>query len=116
MNNNISAENLAKAATLAANIEGLNLQLTEARAVVADLEAKVNPLQTEYDTLMGIDRAKAATRGDGSTGRFNAAHRAAIAAGVKAAWAERKAKAAAAAAATANGTTPGATTDVPANA
>lgn len=107
--NNISAENLAKASSLAANIETLSLKLTEARAVVTELEGQVNPLQNEYDTLMGIDRTKAATRADGSTGRFNEAHRAAIAAGVKAAWAARKAKAAGATNVTA---TP--TTDVPA--
>ncbi len=88
--NNFSATTLARAATLAGNLENLNTKLTEARATVDALSAEIAPIQSEYNTLLGVS-PKAATRPDGSSGRFTDEQRAAISAGLKASWERRKA-------------------------
>lgn len=103
---NISATSLARAAVLAASIENLNTKLTDARASVTALETELQPVQSEYNEIMGTPPRKY-TRADGSTGRFTDEQRAKISAGLKAKWAERKAaKAAPATSAPADETSP----------
>lgn len=93
---NITSTQLAQAAKLAENIEALTTALSTAEARVSELNAELSPLQSEYNAIMGTTGRKACT----STGtrKFSDEQRARISAGLKAKWAERKAKAATASA------------------
>lgn len=93
MNNKITSENLAKAAALCATIETVSAALVTARAEVAALEAQLAPVQTEYNTILGIVPAVEAV----SSKRFDEATCTKISVALKKSWANRKAVAKAAA-------------------
>jgi chromosome segregation ATPase len=86
MMNNMTSQNLQRAAELAQQIEVLNPQLTAAQATVSELSQKVEALQTELDSLgLGVRKASKGLR------HFSEDQKAKISAGLKAAWARRKA-------------------------
>jgi len=85
----INSVTLAQAATLAGRIEVLETSLAEASGTVSTLSAELAPLRAEYNTLMGVS-PKAATRPDGSTGRFTQEHRDKISAALKASHEKRR--------------------------
>jgi TolA-binding protein len=102
----INSASLAEASTLASQIEALQGQLDELNGKVADTTKQLVPLQSRFQSLIGGlsggkggKTVKCARKGS----RFSPEQRAAISAGLKAKWAERKA---AKAAATATDTAP----------
>lgn len=111
--NAITADSLARAATLAGQIETLSAKLGVAQATVTQLTGELAPLQAELDGILGTPTRKACAKNPDGSSRFSPEWRAAISEGQKKRWAERKAAKAAAAAAVASTS---ATTDAPATA
>jgi predicted nucleic acid-binding Zn-ribbon protein len=90
----MTAETLTRAATLAGQIEALETELTTVTNKANELSKQISPLQTELSKLVGSTSVsrKACKRGVKKTSRrFTPEQRAAISAGLRAKWAERKA-------------------------
>lgn len=92
--NTISSTSLARAATLAGNLEVLRAELTTVQSKADDLRKQIEPLETELNNIMGTV-PKACKRADGTepTRHFSAEQKARISAGLKASWERRKANA-----------------------
>lgn len=92
----INSASLAEASTLAGQIEALQGQLDELNGKSQDVSKQLSPLQTRFQNLMGSMSGKAKVSKCSRRGKFSPEQRAAISAGLKAKWAERKAAKAAA--------------------
>ena len=92
--NNITSSQLARASTLAGNLETLRAELVTYQTKANDLRNEIEPLESEFNTIMGVS-AKACKRADGTapTRQFSQEQKDKIAAGLKASWARRKAAA-----------------------
>ena len=87
----INSATLGEASALASQIETLQAQLDGFNSQAQEVSKQLTPLQTKFQTIIGSM----------SSGKqFSPEQRAAISAGLKAKWAERKAAKAAAAVAT----------------
>lgn len=93
----INSASLAEASTLASQIETLQAQLDGFNTQAQDVSKQLVPLQSRFNSLIGSlspnHKVSKSTRG---RGKFTPEQRAAISAGLKAKWAERKAAKAAA--------------------
>jgi hypothetical protein len=90
----INSANLAEAATLAGNIETLQVRLDELNGQVLDVTKQLAPLQNRFQNLIGSLSGGKGTRVSKCSrkgSRFTPEQKAAISAGLKAKWAERKA-------------------------
>lgn len=90
----INSASLAEASTLASQIEALQGTLDELNGKVADATKQLVPLQSRFQSIIGsmsggkgVRVSKCSRKG----GKFTPEQRAAISAGLKAKWAERKA-------------------------
>ena len=90
--NHITSVQLARASTLAGNLEALRAELVTYQTKANDLRTQIEPLENEFNTIMGVS-AKACKRADGTapTRQFSQEQKDKIAAGLRASWARRKA-------------------------
>lgn len=95
----INSATLNEASGLAGQIETLQTQLADLTNQSAGIEKQIAPLVAQYNKLIGNlapGKVSKFSKG-GKRGKFTPEQRAAISAGLKAKWAQRKAAAAAAA-------------------
>ena len=90
----INSASLAEASTLAGQIETLQAQLDECNTKAQGISKEIAPLQSRFQSLVGsLSGGKGAkvSKCSRKGSRFSPEQRAAISAGLKAKWAERKA-------------------------
>lgn len=92
-NMKINSASLAEASTLASQIEALQGQLDELNSQVASATKQLVPLQSRFQSILGSMSSKGVkvSKCSRKGGKFTPEQRAAISAGLKAKWAERKA-------------------------
>lgn len=96
----INSATLGEASALASQIETLQAQLDGFNSQAQEVSKQLTPLQTKFQTIIGSMSSDKVSKCAKSGKRFSPEQRAAISAGLKAKWAERKAAKAAAAVAT----------------
>ena len=96
----INSATLGEASAIASQIETLQAQLDGFNSQAQEVSKQLTPLQTKFQTIIGSMSSGKVSKCAKSGKRFSPEQRAAISAGLKAKWAERKAAKAAAAVAT----------------
>ena len=84
----INSATLGEASALASQIETLQAQLDGFNSQAQEVSKQLTPLQTKFQTIIGSMSSDKVSK---SGKRFSPEQRAAISAGLKAKWAERKA-------------------------